>query len=143
MLRKLKKIRARIQASQSIVQKRSAALNIQYPENLPYPPKDDILRAPQAHQVIVVAGETGPGKTTQPPKICLEAGLGRVGRIGHTQPRRLAARAVATRIAEEIGTELGNLVGYQVRFTDQSAEHSRIKLMTDGILLAQTQHDRF
>lgn len=140
----VEKIRARIQASQSIVQKRSAALNIQYPENLPVSAKkDDILRALQAHQVIVVAGETGSGKTTQLPKICLEAGLGRVGRIGHTQPRRLAARAVATRIAEEIGTELGNLVGYQVRFTDQSAEHSRIKLMTDGILLAQTQHDRF
>ncbi|MEN9464528.1 MAG: ATP-dependent helicase HrpA, partial [Pseudomonadota bacterium] len=85
----LEKIRARIQASQGIVQKRSATLNIQYPENLPVSAKkDDILRALQAHQVLVVAGETGSGKTTQLPKICLEAGLGRIGRIGHTQPRR-------------------------------------------------------
>ena len=82
-------------------------------------------------------------KTTQLPKICLEAGLGIQGRIGHTQPRRLAARAVAQRIADELQTPLGQAVGYQVRFTDQSDDHTRIKLMTDGILLAQTQHDRF
>ena len=95
------------------------------------------------NQVVVVAGETGSGKTTQLPKICLEIGRGVHGLIGHTQPRRLAARSVATRVAEELGAPLGELVGYQVRFEDQSTERTLIKLMTDGILLAETQHDRF
>lgn len=116
---------------------------LNYPENLPVSAKRaEILQAIQSHQVVVIAGETGSGKTTQLPKICLEAGLGLKGRIGHTQPRRLAARAVASRIAEELQVPLGQEVGFQVRFSDQSNESTRIKLMTDGILLAQTQHDR-
>ncbi|GAA3800843.1 hypothetical protein CSO01_16970 [Cellulomonas soli] len=93
------------------------------------------------HQVIVVAGETGSGKTTQLPKIALELGRGRAGQIGHTQPRRIAARSVAERIAEEIGTPLGQIVGYQVRFTDESSDSTLVKVMTDGILLAQIQRD--
>ncbi|MFY9180063.1 MAG: ATP-dependent RNA helicase HrpA, partial [Venatoribacter sp.] len=138
------KMLKRIEESQRIRAARQKPVALSYPEFLPVSgKKDEILAALKTHQVVVVAGETGSGKTTQLPKICLEAGLGIAGRIAHTQPRRLAARAVATRIAEEIGTELGNLVGYQVRFTDQSAAQTRIKLMTDGILLAQTQHDRF
>ena len=105
--------------------------------------RDDIRAALERHPVIVVCGETGSGKTTQLPKILLEMGLGRSGggRIGHTQPRRIAARSVAARIAEELETELGTLVGYKVRFQDKVREHSAIKLMTDGILLAETQGD--
>lgn len=104
--------------------------------------RDDIIAALREHQVVVIAGETGSGKTTQLPKICLAAGLGRRGLIGHTQPRRIAARAVAERIAEELGTPLGDLVGYQVRFQDTSRTDTLIKVMTDGILLAQIQNDR-
>ncbi|SPY32264.1 ATP-dependent RNA helicase HrpA [Pasteurella canis] len=92
---------------------------------------------------MVIAGETGSGKTTQLPKMCLALGLGTKGLIGHTQPRRIAARSVATRIAEELNTELGDLVGYKVRFTDQISENTMVKLMTDGILLAEIQSDRF
>ena len=95
------------------------------------------------HQVVVIAGETGSGKTTQLPKLCLAAGRGQAGMIGCTQPRRIAARAVATRVAEELGTELGSVVGYQVRFTDKVGEDSRIKFMTDGILLAEIASDRW
>ena len=106
----------------------------------------DIAAAIRDHQVVVLAGETGSGKTTQLPKICLELGRGRrrIGgkMIGHTQPRRIAARSVAERIADELGTELGDLVGYQVRFTDRTSKRSRVKLMTDGILLAELQRDR-
>ena len=97
----------------------------------------------EQHQVVVIAGETGSGKTTQIPKICLEAGRGQKGRIGCTQPRRLAARSVAERLAEELDSKLGELVGYQVRFHDQVHEQSLIKVMTDGILLAEIQRDRF
>ena len=119
-------------------------LVINYPENLPVSGKRaEILAALQSHQVVVVAGETGSGKTTQLPKMCLEAGLAEKGRIAHTQPRRLAARAVASRLAEELQCRLGQEVGYQVRFSDQTTEHTRIKLMTDGILLAQTQRDKY
>lgn len=139
----LAKLIARLENSQQRVKQRSQPLNVHYPDLPVSERKDDILDAIKNHQVVVIAGETGSGKTTQLPKICLEAGLGRFGRIGHTQPRRLAARSVAQRIADELDCELGALVGYQVRFTDQSNEHTRIKLMTDGILLAQTQHDRF
>ena len=123
-------------------------LEITYPSQLPVSQRrDDIARAIRDHQVVIVAGETGSGKTTQLPKICLELGRGKArggsgGLIGHTQPRRIAARAVATRIAEELGSELGDLVGYQVRFTDKTSAHSRVKLMTDGILLAELQRDR-
>jgi ATP-dependent helicase HrpA len=97
----------------------------------------------RAHQVVVIAGETGSGKTTQLPKLCLAAGRGEAGMIGCTQPRRIAARAVAARVAEELGTELGSVVGYQVRFTDKVGEDSRIKFMTDGILLAEIASDRW
>ncbi|WP_300681214.1 ATP-dependent RNA helicase HrpA [Nocardioides sp.] len=112
---------------------------ITYPDLPVSAVRDEIAAAIRDHQVVIVAGETGSGKTTQLPKICLE--LGRT-MIGHTQPRRIAARAVAERIAEELGTELGDLVGYQVRFTDRTSKASRIKLMTDGILLAELQRDR-
>jgi ATP-dependent helicase HrpA len=105
--------------------------------------RDELLAAIAAHQVVIVCGETGSGKTTQLPKLCLELGRGVAGTIGHTQPRRLAARSVASRIAQELGSELGDLVGYKVRFTDRSSPTSLVKLMTDGILLAETQTDRF
>ncbi len=105
--------------------------------------REELLKAIAEHQVVVIAGETGSGKTTQIPKLCLELGLGCYGMIGHTQPRRLAARTVASRIAEELKTSLGERVGYQVRFHDQVSENTQVKLMTDGILLAETQHDRF
>lgn len=124
------------------------SLRITYPAELPVSQRrDDIAAAIRDHQVVIVAGETGSGKTTQLPKICLELGRGaatdgRGGMIGHTQPRRIAARSVAERIASELGTELGDLVGYQVRFTDRTSKRSRVKLMTDGILLAELQRDR-
>jgi len=124
--------------------RRQSVPTMRYDDSLPIAAKrEEIKAALEKHQVLVIAGETGSGKTTQLPKICLEIGRGVHGLIGHTQPRRLAARSVATRVAEEIGTPLGELVGYQVRFEDQSKDSSLIKLMTDGILLAETQHDRF
>jgi len=119
------------------------ALVVSYPPELPVSQrKDEIAAAIRDHQVVVVAGETGSGKTTQIPKICLELGRGVNGQIGHTQPRRIAARTVAERIAEELGTELGTAVGYKVRFTDKSSDGTQIKVMTDGILLAEMQRDR-
>jgi ATP-dependent helicase HrpA len=135
----------RFQASCAKVEARRASVpRIRYDDALPIAAKrEEIKRAIEGHQVVVIAGETGSGKTTQLPKICLELGRGVRGLIGHTQPRRLAARSVAARVAEEIGSPLGELVGYQVRFEDQSTDASLIKLMTDGILLAETQHDRF
>ena len=139
----LEKLLIRIQKSQELVKLRSQPLPVSYPDLPVSERKDEILKAVKDNQVVVVAGETGSGKTTQLPKVCLEAGLGVYGRIAHTQPRRLAARAVAGRIAEELHCQLGNQVGFQVRFTDQSNDQTRIKLMTDGILLAQTQHDKF
>jgi ATP-dependent helicase HrpA len=135
----------RFEASRAKVEARRLSVPpMRYDDSLPIAAKrDEIKAAISKHQVVVIAGETGSGKTTQLPKICLELGRGVHGLIGHTQPRRLAARSVATRVAEEIGTPLGELVGYQVRFEDQSNERSLIKLMTDGILLAETQHDRY
>ena len=135
----------RFQASCAKVESRRLSVPVmRYDDALPIAAKrDEIKAALEKHQVLVIAGETGSGKTTQLPKICLEIGRGQHGLIGHTQPRRLAARSVATRVAEEIGTPLGELVGYQVRFEDQSKDSSLIKLMTDGILLAETQHDRY
>nr|WP_221381264.1 ATP-dependent RNA helicase HrpA [Actinoplanes polyasparticus] len=116
---------------------------ISYPQSLPVSQrKDDILAAIRDHQVVVVAGETGSGKTTQIPKICIELGRGVRGQIGHTQPRRIAARTVAERIAEEVGRPLGTTVGYKVRFTDQVSDDTMVKVMTDGILLAEIQNDR-
>ncbi|MGH9165071.1 MAG: DEAD/DEAH box helicase, partial [Acidimicrobiales bacterium] len=113
-----------------------------YPAELPVVArKDDILAAIAAHPVVVVAGETGSGKSTQLPKMCLELGRGVDAMIGHTQPRRIAARAVAERLAEELGSELGATVGYAVRFTDRVGADTRIKVMTDGILLAEIQRD--
>ncbi len=134
----------------------AAELSVTYPAELPVSQRrDDIAAAIRDHQVVIVAGETGSGKTTQLPKICLELGRGRRdgvggrggrgGLIGHTQPRRIAARSVAERIAAELGTTIGDpesVVGYQVRFTDRTSRSSRVKLMTDGILLAELQRDR-
>ena len=116
---------------------------ITYPEELPVSAKrDDIARAIQNHQVIVVCGETGSGKTTQLPKICLELGRGQNGLIGHTQPRRIAASSTASRIARELNSPTGEIVGYKIRFTDKLQPGASVKLMTDGILLAETQNDR-
>ena len=103
---------------------------------------DELLRAIRDHQVVIVAGETGSGKSTQLPKLCLQLGLGVDGLIGHTQPRRVAARTIAERIAEETGTELGDAIGYAVRFTDRVGPATLVKVMTDGILLAEIQRDR-
>ena len=115
---------------------------IDYPPDLPVAQRaPDIAQAIREHQVVIVCGETGSGKTTQLPKICLAIGRGERGLIGHTQPRRIAARAVATRIAQELHTEPGNVVGYKVRFTDHTKPDAFVKLMTDGILLAETQGD--
>ena len=115
---------------------------ITYPDLPVSERRDEMAKAIAEHQVVVVAGETGSGKTTQLPKICLELGRGIRGTIGHTQPRRLAARTVAQRIADELGTPLGEAVGYTVRFTDQASDRTLVKLMTDGILLAEIQRDR-
>ncbi|WP_314817166.1 ATP-dependent RNA helicase HrpA [Aggregatibacter segnis] len=133
------------QARLRVESRKSAVQNpIVFPESLPVSQrKAEIEKLLFEHQVIVVAGETGSGKTTQLPKMCLELGFGNLGTIGHTQPRRIAARSVAARIAEELQTELGDLVGYKVRFNDQISDNTQIKLMTDGILLAEIQTDRF
>src|SRR3990167_1059936 len=135
----------RLQASIAKVEARRLSVPVmRYDDALPIAAKRDEIKAAIAkHQVVVIACETGSGKTTQLPKICLELGRGVHGLIGHTQPRRIAARSVATRVAEELNTPLGELVGYQVRFEDQSTDSTLIKLMTDGILLAETQHDRY
>ncbi|MFH8379813.1 ATP-dependent RNA helicase HrpA [Kitasatospora sp. NPDC018058] len=126
-----------------IEQRRNAVPRISYPAELPVSQKkDDILEAIRDHQVVIVAGETGSGKTTQIPKICLELGRGVRGLVGHTQPRRIAARTVAERVAEELNSPLGEAVGWKVRFTDQVGQDTLVKLMTDGILLAEIQTDR-
>jgi ATP-dependent helicase HrpA len=139
--------RGRHTRQEAVVAARRAALPT--PESLHYPPelpvserRDDIRALIRDHQVVIVAGETGSGKTTQLPKICLELGRGVEGMIGHTQPRRIAARSVAERVSEELGVELGTTVGYQVRFTDQSRQDTLVKVMTDGILLSELQRDR-
>ena len=124
--------------------RRDSVPTIEYPEELPISARrDDIREAISNHQVVVIVGETGSGKTTQLPKICLELGRGISGMIGHTQPRRIAARTVANRIAEELSQPLGKTVGYQVRFNDVRSDNTLIKLMTDGILLAEIQHDHY
>ncbi|MDQ3988800.1 MAG: DEAD/DEAH box helicase, partial [Actinomycetota bacterium] len=132
-----------VEAEQRLAQRRCRMPEIRYPEELPVSGRrDDIAAAIRNSQVVIVAGETGSGKTTQLPKICLELGRGVRGQIGHTQPRRLAARTVAERISAELGTPLGSTVGWKVRFTDQVGEDTLVKVMTDGILLAEIQHDR-
>ena len=134
-----------LEQSESLVAEKTAlALQpIHYPDLPVTAAKQELLETLRDNQVVVVAGETGSGKTTQLPKLCLELGLGCRGLIGHTQPRRLAARTVASRIADELKTPLGERVGYQVRFHDQVGPSTQIKLMTDGILLAETQHDPY
>lgn len=141
----LSKIEEAIARSIDTVRARNKQIpSIEYPEALPVSlRKDDILEAVAHHQVTVIAGETGSGKTTQIPKMLLELGRGRRGRIAHTQPRRLAARTVAERIAEELGQSIGESVGYAIRFDDKVSPTTSVKLMTDGILLTEIQRDRF
>ncbi|BDY05628.1 ATP-dependent RNA helicase HrpA [Ferrimonas sp. YFM] len=129
-------------SQQRVIARQSGLPAIEYPDLPVSDRRDEIAEAIRDNQVVIVAGETGSGKTTQLPKICLELGRGTRGLIGHTQPRRLAARAVASRIADELKSPLGNHVGFKVRFADQTSGDSYVKLMTDGILLAEIQHDR-
>src|SRR5487761_1388112 len=142
--RALGEVQTELAAAAARVQARRQAVPvISYPAELPVSQrKDEIAAAIRDNQVVIVAGETGSGKTTQLPKICLELGRGVTGQIGHTQPRRIAARTVAERIAEELHTSLGEVVGYKVRFTDRSGDATAVKLMTDGILLAEIGTDR-
>lgn len=141
----LDKVQQKYQQSHQRFLQRQQHLPIpQYDNTLPvHEKREDIKTAIANHQVTIICGETGSGKTTQLPKICLELGLGVAGLIGHTQPRRLAARSVAERIAEELNSEIGTTVGYKIRFNDKTSPQSYIKLMTDGILLAETQTDRY
>lgn len=141
----LQEIGAEIHAATERVALTDAAVPaITYPDALPVTArKDDIAEAIRDNQVVIIAGETGSGKTTQIPKICLELGRGRRGFIGHTQPRRIAARTVAERIASELHQKIGESVGYAIRFDDRVSETTAVKLMTDGILLAEMQRDRF
>ncbi|MBP0049484.1 ATP-dependent RNA helicase HrpA [Marinobacterium sp. AK62] len=140
----LAQLEARVEASIERVETLKQTGTVpEYPDLPVSARREELLDAIRDNQVVVIAGETGSGKTTQIPKLCLELGLGCYGMIGHTQPRRLAARTVASRIAEELKTPLGERVGYQVRFHDQVSDSTQVKLMTDGILLAETQHDRF
>lgn len=143
--RKYEAFRMRYEESCSLVARRqSTKYTLSYPDTLPVAQQvDEIKETLRAHQVIVVAGETGSGKTTQLPKVCLELGLAAKGLIGHTQPRRLAARTVANRIADELNVEVGGAVGYQVRFNDSSSLDTLVKVMTDGILLAEIKNDPY
>jgi len=140
----LERLLADLEAAQAQADARRASVPVlRYPAELPVSQRrDEIAAAIRDHQVVIVAGETGSGKTTQLPKICLELGRGVTGQIGHTQPRRIAARTVAERIASELGTELGTAIGYKVRFTDTSSDSTLVKVMTDGILLTEMARDR-
>jgi len=142
---KTDQLKKRIQNSLQLAAIRQSTKPIpDFPANLPVNERqDDICKAIEEHQVIILCGETGSGKTTQLPKLCLKMGRGTYGMIGHTQPRRIAARSVAARIAEELKIELGSSVGYKIRFADKLSKHSHIKVMTDGILLAEIQNDPF
>ncbi|HEY2550660.1 MAG TPA: ATP-dependent RNA helicase HrpA [Streptosporangiaceae bacterium] len=132
-----------VAAAAAIADRRRSVPVLSYPAELPVSQlREEIGALIAAHQVVIVAGETGSGKTTQLPKICLELGRGIAGQIGHTQPRRIAARTIAERIAAELGTELGGAVGYKVRFADTSSDRTLVKVMTDGILLTELQRDR-
>lgn len=141
----LDKLQIEIDKSIALRQQRIDGLpKIEYPEQLPVSQKHlEIKKAISENQVVIIAGETGSGKTTQIPKMCMELGRGIEGKIGHTQPRRLAARSVATRICDELGCEMGTAVGYKVRFSDHVGDNTYVKLMTDGVLLAEMQHDRY
>ena len=130
-----------LRSSTQVSARQQSVPQITYPDLPVSARSEEIRELILDNQVVVIAGETGSGKTTQIPKICLQAGRGVRGIIGHTQPRRIAARTVADRIASELKTPLGDAVGYQVRFSDQSSSKSLIKLMTDGILLAEIQND--
>ena len=145
MRAKLDRLEKRLQASGRKRARRKKNLpNFSYNRALPITAKkDEIIRAISRHPVVIVSGETGSGKTTQLPKFCLAAGRGMAGIIGHTQPRRIAAMTVARRIAEELGQELGRAVGYKIRFKDRTSKDAYLKIMTDGILLAETQSDRY
>ncbi|MCZ2722272.1 ATP-dependent RNA helicase HrpA [Marinomonas sp. 15G1-11] len=140
-----KELQGLIEKSQTtFLQRQSFLPTIKYDNDLPVAERsEEIIEAISNNQVVIIAGETGSGKTTQLPKMCLQAGLGVAGLIGHTQPRRIAARSVADRISEELGVNLGEQVGFQIRFNDESSDKTLIKLMTDGILLAEIQKDRF
>src|SRR5690606_34024598 len=137
-------LRAAIESSAAQVERlRGAPLKLEFDPTLPITAhREEIARAIEAHPVVVVCGATGSGKTTQLPKICIEAGRGAFGLIGHTQPRRIAARAIAQRLAQELGTQVGSAVGYQVRFNERVGPDTRVKLMTDGILLRELEHDQ-
>jgi ATP-dependent helicase HrpA len=141
----LRQLAEQIEASRTRVEQRRDNLpRVRYPQDLPVVERrDEIREAIAKHQVVIVAGETGSGKTTQLPKICLELGRGVEGMIGHTQPRRIAARSLSQRIADEMDTQLGHAVGYKVRFGDRTSPDTYVKIMTDGILLAETQGDRW
>ncbi len=141
----IQKLAEDITASKALLAQRQASKpQLSYPEALPVSQKrEELIEAIKKHQIILVCGETGSGKTTQLPKLCLEAGRGRSGTIGHTQPRRLAANAVSSRLAEEMKTSVGDLVGYKVRFSDKTSPQTLVKVMTDGILLAEMQQDRW
>lgn len=130
-------------SSLALKNRQAQNVHLEYPDLPVSDKRDDIMSLIAQHQVVIVAGETGSGKTTQLPKMCLQLGRGRHGMIAHTQPRRLAARSVAARIAEELHTELGAQVGYKVRFSDKVSENSLVKLLTDGMLLAEMQQDKF
>lgn len=139
------KWRSKVEASATLSKKRGDSIpELKYDSELPISDhREELIGLIRSRQVIIVCGETGSGKSTQLPKICLEAGLGRTGFIGHTQPRRLAARAVASRLADELNSTVGGLVGYKIRFSDSTNPETLVKLMTDGVLLAETQSDRF
>jgi len=140
----LEQWRSRVDASQAARQARAERVPVcEWPDLPIVEHHDAIAKALQANQVVIVCGETGSGKTTQLPKMCLQLGRGQAGFIGHTQPRRIAARSVASRLAEELKTTVGDAVGFKIRFTDQVSDASLIKLMTDGILLAEVQKDPF
>src|SRR5439155_15094242 len=124
--------------------RQSQVPRLEYDDSLPVVARrEEIAAAIREHQVVVVCGETGSGKSTQLPKICLEIGRGVAGMIGHTQPRRIAARSIASRLGEELRTSVGQKVGFKIRFTDTTGPSTLVKVMTDGVLLAESQHDRF
>ncbi|HMC11959.1 MAG TPA: DEAD/DEAH box helicase, partial [Pirellulaceae bacterium] len=141
----LEKLLKQLDESNSRREKRQALVpRLEYDESLPVVARrDEIAAAIRENQIVVVCGETGSGKSTQLPKICLQIGRGVAGMIGHTQPRRIAARSIASRLGEELRTSVGQKVGFKIRFTDTSGPSTLVKVMTDGVLLAESQHDRF